>query len=105
MRALALLGAAGVFALAACGSKAKPRAEDAGAPVTKAAVTKDKESEPAPKPGMAWIPAGTFVAGTPVTAVPRVADEELPGTPTPMNGFYIDLLPYPNEPNVANHSL
>ena len=52
----------------------------------------------APKPGMVWIPPGTFIAGTPIDRVPRVADEELAGTSVAMRGFYIDLLPYPNEP-------
>jgi formylglycine-generating enzyme len=53
----------------------------------------------APRPGMAWIPPGTLKAGTPLDRAPRVADEELPGTEIQMQGFYIDLLPWPNEPN------
>ena len=52
----------------------------------------------APKPGMAWIPPGTLRTGTPPDRVPRISDEEPPGTPAEMSGFYIDLLPYPNEP-------
>jgi hypothetical protein len=48
---------------------------------------------------MAWIPPGTFTAGTPASEVPRVADEEMPGVPVEMGGFYIDQLPYPNEAN------
>ncbi len=55
------------------------------------------EAGPPAEPGMAWIPSGTMVAGTPVDAVPRIAEEELAGTPVKMGGFYIDLLPYPNE--------
>ncbi|MGH7285035.1 MAG: formylglycine-generating enzyme family protein [Polyangiaceae bacterium] len=50
-----------------------------------------------PRPGMIWIPAGTFKAGTPVDKIPRIADEELPGTDVAMQGFYIDMLPYPDE--------
>jgi len=46
---------------------------------------------------MVWIPDGTLLAGTPRDRVPRVADEEPPGTPVAMHGFYIDVLPYPNE--------
>jgi hypothetical protein len=46
---------------------------------------------------MAWIPAGTFRAGTPIDRVPRIAEEELPGLDVALGGFYIDLLPYPNE--------
>jgi formylglycine-generating enzyme len=55
-------------------------------------------TEGAPRPGMAWIPPGTLRAGTPADYVPRVANEEMPGEPVAMGGFYIDLLPYPNEP-------
>lgn len=52
----------------------------------------------APRPGMAWIPPGVLRAGTPVDRAPRVADEELAGVSIPMNGFYMDVLPHPNEP-------
>jgi hypothetical protein len=38
-----------------------------------------------------------LLAGTPVERVPRVAEEELPGTRVEMGAFYIDLLPYPDE--------
>jgi formylglycine-generating enzyme len=101
-RLVLLLFAGGVALAAACSSgKAKPHrlaADDAGAapPKQSAGAT---SNEPAPKPGMAWIPAGSFRAGTPPDVIPRLPDEELPGTPVQMNGFYIDLLPYPNEPN------
>lgn len=47
---------------------------------------------------MAWIAPGVLRAGTPADRAPRVADEELGGDPIEMGGFYIDLLPYPNEP-------
>ena len=53
----------------------------------------------ASRPGMAFIPAGQLKAGTPPDRSPRLADEEMPGTITEMGGFYIDLLPWPNEPN------
>ncbi len=99
--ACVVFAAIGVAAVACRSGKAKPRADDGGAAsisTTKAAAT-TSSSEPAPKPGMAWIPAGTLKAGTPPDAVPRLPDEELPGTAIQMNGFYIDLLPYPNEPN------
>jgi sulfatase modifying factor 1 len=52
---------------------------------------------PAPRAGMAWIPPGTLRAGTPSDRVPRIPDEELPGTELDMVGYYIDLYPYPNE--------
>jgi len=46
---------------------------------------------------MAWVPPGMLHAGTPVYRAPRIAEEELAGLEIPMRGFYIDLLPYPNE--------
>ena len=50
-----------------------------------------------PRPRMAWIPPGILHAGSEIDEVPRVADAELPGVDIPMNGFYIDVLPWPNE--------
>jgi hypothetical protein len=47
---------------------------------------------------MVWIPAGILKAGSPLDAVPRMFDEEMPLTDVPMSGFYIDVLPYPDEP-------
>jgi len=49
------------------------------------------------RPGMIWIPPAVFRAGTPVSKVPRVAEEELPGTEMALGGYYIDALPYPDE--------
>jgi sulfatase modifying factor 1 len=51
----------------------------------------------AARPGMVWIPPGVLRAGTPVGKTPRVAEEELPGTDVALGGYYIDVLPYPNE--------
>jgi len=56
------------------------------------------EQPPELRKGMVWIPAGTFVAGTPLDRTPRAPDIELPGTPVSLNGFYIDIFPFPNEP-------
>jgi formylglycine-generating enzyme required for sulfatase activity len=50
-----------------------------------------------PRKGMVWIPAGTLVAGTPKDRTPRIADEELPGEPIELAGFYIDEFAYPDE--------
>jgi sulfatase modifying factor 1 len=41
-------------------------------------------------------------AGSALDDVPRVADAELPGTEIPMGGFYVDLLPWPNEPGAIS---
>ncbi len=51
----------------------------------------------APRSGMVWVPSGTLRAGSPLEEVPRLADVELPGTEVAMGGFYIDVLPWPNE--------
>jgi sulfatase modifying factor 1 len=51
----------------------------------------------APRKGMVWVPPGVLHAGSPVEEVPRIADAELPGVDVPLGGFYIDLLPWPNE--------
>jgi hypothetical protein len=51
----------------------------------------------APRVGMVWIPPGTLRAGSPLDEVPRLSDVELPGTEIPLGGFYIDVLPWPDE--------
>ena len=51
----------------------------------------------APRTGMAWVPSGLLRAGSAVDEVPNVAEADLPGVDVPMAGFYIDLLPWPNE--------
>lgn len=52
----------------------------------------------APRPGMVWIPAGELHAGSAPDEVPRVAEAEMPGVDVPLAGFYIDVLPWPDEP-------
>jgi sulfatase modifying factor 1 len=49
------------------------------------------------RPGMVFVPAGVLVAGTAVNDTPRVAEEELPAVRIHLDGFYIDLLPFPDE--------
>ena len=87
--ALAALTALG---LAGCGNKVAPPDPDAGAP-----PWASNAPTVVPRPGMAWIPKGALVVGTPRDRVPRVADAEMTGEQVVMNGFYIDLFPYPNE--------
>ncbi|WP_234023663.1 formylglycine-generating enzyme family protein [Sorangium cellulosum] len=55
------------------------------------------QTEPEPRPGMAWIPKGVLIAGTPPDRLPRIADEEMAGEQVVMHGFYIDVFSYPNE--------
>ncbi|HEY1696322.1 MAG TPA: formylglycine-generating enzyme family protein [Polyangiaceae bacterium] len=51
----------------------------------------------APRPGMVWIPTGTLKAGSALDEVPRLADVEPAGVDVPMAGFYMDVLPWPDE--------
>jgi hypothetical protein len=46
---------------------------------------------------MVWVPAGVLRAGSAIDEVPRVADAELPGVEIALSGFYVDVLPWPNE--------
>jgi formylglycine-generating enzyme len=55
-------------------------------------------SEIVARPGMVFVPAGILKAGTPPGSTPRLADAEMPGSPVPLEGFYIDKYPFPNEP-------
>jgi formylglycine-generating enzyme required for sulfatase activity len=95
-RALAALASL-VGIVAACGKKDSLDPAPHPAPSASAALPQ-RDAGALEVPGMAWIPPGTLRAGTPVGVTPRIADEELPGVPIAMQGFYIDLLPYPNEP-------
>jgi formylglycine-generating enzyme required for sulfatase activity len=52
---------------------------------------------PAPRKGMVWIPKGALVAGTSADSLPRIADEEMGGEQLILEGFHIDVFPYPNE--------
>lgn len=56
------------------------------------------EPPPMPPKGMVYVPPGILIAGTPENRVPRIADAEMPGEQVVMKGFFIDELPYPNEP-------
>lgn len=117
---LAAAVAAGAVALMGC---ERPRGHGdgngaergGGAVVTPSAISPEVEARPgavkgsakpregsevsgAPRLGMAWVPPGALRAGTPIDRSPRIAEEELPGTDLTMEGFYIDQLPFPNEP-------
>lgn len=51
-----------------------------------------------PPKGMVLIPPGVLLAGTEPGKVPRAPDREMPGAQVVMKAFFIDELPYPNEP-------
>jgi sulfatase modifying factor 1 len=89
-----------LFAAGCSGACGRGRdGDDAGAPASSGpVVTVPSATAPgAPRVGMVWIPSGVLKAGTPVDQVPRIAEEELPATEIAMSGFYIDVLPFPNE--------
>lgn len=95
------VGASVVASMSGCkGCKASPPTTindlDARSPL---ALLADSGPKPgAPRPGMIYVPAGILRAGTPEDRLPRIATEEMPGTPVQMGAFYIDIFPYPNEP-------
>ncbi|EYF03478.1 formylglycine-generating enzyme family protein [Chondromyces apiculatus] len=77
---------------AACTRGGGPSGDPDAAPPWDVAVP-----DPEPRPGMAWIPGGVLLAGTAPDRIPRIADEEMAGEQVVMQGFYMDLYPYPNE--------
>ncbi|HEY4156636.1 MAG TPA: SUMF1/EgtB/PvdO family nonheme iron enzyme [Polyangiaceae bacterium] len=95
-RALAFAGAA--FSLLACRAEhdesvpARASASNSGA-----ASIAPPAQLPEPRQGMAWIPRGPLVAGSAEDSLPRLADQEMPGEQLILNGFYIDVFPYPDE--------
>lgn len=93
-----MLAGVACLLVAAC-KRTPPPTTDAGAgAMILPSPRSSADAGAVPRPGMVWIPAGTLRAGTPVERIPRVPDEELPGVPIEMGGFYIDTLPWPNEP-------
>ncbi len=78
------------------GHRAAPAPEPAPASSASSSIT-PPEAPPEPRQGMAWIPRGPLVAGTPEGSLPRVADEEMPGEQIILKGYYIDVFPYPDE--------
>ena len=96
--------ALGLLALSACGNCGHDTAEGAtGAQQTMKSdavpvIATASDAGPAAPPGMIWIPPGTLRAGTPKNKVPRIADEEMAGVDVSLGGYWIDALPYPNEP-------
>lgn len=87
---------AALFVFGCTGKRTHPAPSDAG--LEDAPSWAGGGSDASPRPGMAWIPPGTLIAGTPSDRMPRVADEEMAGEQVVMTGFYIDVHPFPNEP-------
>src|ERR1700734_3782011 len=96
MRAVGAAGAGvvGVVAVAVGGCGRSLGAQsDAGGVVSAPSTT----APGAPRTGMVWIPTGLLHAGSELDEVPREADTEPPGVEVPLGGFYIDVLPWPDE--------
>ncbi len=91
----AALGLTGI----GCRKQESPRGAelDAGVMPAMSGSLGPPASQPAPRRGMIWIPAGALVAGTPPDNLPRIADEEIPGEQVMLRGFHIDIYPFPNE--------
>ncbi len=93
------LSASGLYGLMLVGCGRTTVHAGAGASGDASVVSAPTAASPgSSRPGMAWIPPGAFRAGTPPNKTPRVAEEELPGTLVALGGYYIDVLPFPNEP-------
>ncbi len=75
-----------------------PASPIASAPIAIASVIPQEDAAAPPlRSGMVYVPAGTLSAGTKPGTTPRLADEELPGDAIELQGFYIDVYPFPNE--------
>jgi formylglycine-generating enzyme len=97
-------GAVAALALASwsllTGCARKPRTSDTG--VASASASGKSHilppvAPPTPRQGMAFIPSGALVVGTPPDQYPRLADEEVAGEQVIVPAFYIDVYAYPNE--------
>jgi formylglycine-generating enzyme len=97
LRAVGLVVLATLPVTAACRDTADAATTGAKSDAVPSA-TSILDAGPAAPPGMIFIPAGSLRAGTPKNKVPRIADEEMPGVDVSLNGYWIDALPYPNEP-------
>lgn len=93
--------AGGLLVVSLYGCRCDTTSEATPAPTGAATAVPSWSVEPPPRParpGMVWIPAGTLLAGTKPGQLPRIADQELPGTPIELEGFFIDRFNYPPEP-------
>jgi sulfatase modifying factor 1 len=94
----AAVGVVGALAAAitalGCGRSAESPPDGQAAVMVSAPSTTEPGT---PRTGMVWIPTGILRAGSGLDEVPREADTEPPGVEVPLGGFYIDVLPWPNE--------
>jgi formylglycine-generating enzyme len=93
-----VLGVSCALAAFGCKGREPTPVVEAGPSVPAQAVAPVVVTTQPSRRGMVWVPPGVLVMGTPKDATPRLADEELAGEEKSMTGFFIDKLPYPNEP-------
>jgi sulfatase modifying factor 1 len=92
------LGTASLLLACACGKEESPAGRVGAASASnKPSSIAPPTAPPTPRQGMAYIAPGALVVGTPPSAYPRLADEEVAGEQLIVGGFYIDVFPYPNE--------
>ncbi len=91
------IGVLALLALGSCGHDTAEGATGAKSDAVPAPPAQADAGAAAPR-GMIWISPGTLRAGTPKNVVPRIAEEEMPGVDVSLGGYWIDALPYPNEP-------
>lgn len=92
--ALAMLGATVACAKSSTSKERETAASSAAPPVADSSWT---SMQPEPRRGMAYVPPGALVAGSPPNSLPRRPDRELPGEQVMLKGYYIDKFAYPNE--------
>lgn len=94
---------AGTIPLPSGSASSAPPAPPPSAVASAPSASASAAPPPAPtsnNPGgpMVTIPEGPVTMGQICGAVPRITDEELPGTQLSLHEFSIDVYPYPNDP-------
>jgi formylglycine-generating enzyme len=70
---------------------------DNGAPKVSSPPLGPPAAQVQPRAGMVFVPPGALVVGSSPEKRPRRADREIAGEQVMLEGFYIDMLAYPNE--------
>lgn len=98
MRLVLAVGMAALCGISGCDADREGREPAVSASASASAPPWEAEAErPTAPRGMVYVPPGALVAGTPPDVLPRIVDEEMPGEQVILKGFFISVLPYPNE--------
>lgn len=96
-----LLGALAGLLVVACGKSQthqSPQASSSTQPSSSSRTPSFPSTlGPEPRKGMAFIPPGALVTGSPPNSYPRRPDRELSGEQVMLKGYYIDRFAFPNE--------